>query len=230
MSKPILTMSGWTQPTNVIAGVLGDNAMAFDYSAHPTPDEAIKALATYKEVAHVVAWSMGGVLAVRAIEAGALAPERLTLVAPPYRFVNGDGFNAGMDPQTFSMFRENYVADATRTKTRFHGLVAKGDAHMREVMEGLTHHESVEDVPRWLPWLDDLGLYNHANSDHKTLPPTQLIQGTEDAIVPKGQAAAWAQHYPEIAVDFWENVSHAPHLHDTERFLQQVKAHHGEIL
>ena len=230
MSNAILSLSGWTQPTDAIASVLGAHVSTFDYSEHATPEAAIDALQSHGETKHVVAWSMGGLFAVRAIEAGALNPEKLTLVAPPYRFVNGDGFEAGMDPQTFVMFRDNYTNDASRTKTRFHGLVAKGDARMREVVPLLGHHEHVENVSRWLPWLEDLGAYNHASSAHAHLPDTQLIQGENDAIVPKGQAAAWAQHYPSIKVHFWENVGHAPHFHDKARFLAQVKAHHGEIV
>lgn len=230
-NNTILTLSGWTQPADAVARVLPMAVSHMDYSEYPSPDAALEVLATlHAQTEHVIAWSMGGLLAVRAIEAGVIAPQKLTLIAPPYQFVNDDRFNAGMDPATFNLFRENYVADAARSKTRFHGLIAKGDARLREVMAQLTHHTHVENVPRWLPWLDDLASYSHTQSTHAILPDTQLIQGSHDAIVPAGQALAWQQHYPQVALHLWENVGHAPHLHDTQRFLQQINAHHGEIV
>jgi pimeloyl-ACP methyl ester carboxylesterase len=224
----ILTLSGWTQPSHAIADVIGKHAQAFDYSAYASPQQAIEALGRYRHVPHVVAWSMGGLLVVRAIAEAVLAPQKLTLIAPPYQFVSDDRFSHGMPPHTFTLFRDSYAFHTERTKARFHGLVAKGDARMREVMAQLYHHHDVDNVARWLPWLDDLGRYSHFGSAHITLPPTQLIQGTDDAIVPKGQADAWAQHYPEITLHLWHNAGHAPHLHDKARFLKQVREHHGE--
>ena len=138
-----LILSGWTQSAEPLAA-LAPGARVFDYSDYPSIERCFPGLATYRETKHVIAWSMGGQLALRAIAIGALAPKHLTLIATPYRFVGEDGMGA----ETFRLFRESYAKDTARTKTRFHALVGKGDAKQSEVIHRLKHHADVENTDR----------------------------------------------------------------------------------
>lgn len=217
-----LLLSGWTQPADALLPVAEDGVL-FDYSDYPSPLAAIEALRAVKP-RQVVAWSMGGQLALRAIAAGALAPEHLTLLAAPVQFV-GDVTLAGMDPTTYQLFRHSYVSDPARTKARFHGLVAKGDRQMRQVMEQLRHHPQVEDVARWLPWLEDLAAQRLDVSALASAPPTLIIHGMNDAIVPLAQSEYLARHLPQATLHRWADVAHAPHLHDAARLRAEIAAH-----
>lgn len=214
-----LLLSGWAQPADALSH-LAENAVLFDYSDYPSPDAAIDALSTLKPK-HIIGWSLGGNLALRAIGAGALKPEHLTLIGAPMRFVG----EHGMGPETFHLFRESYASDPTRTKGRFHALIAKGDLAARQVMELLGHHPKVEEISRWLPWLDDLG--NHAISAEMlaSVPPTLIIQGMNDAIVPYAQSELLARALPNAQLNRWEGVGHAPHLHDAARLRQEIAQH-----
>ncbi len=218
----ILTLSGWTQPTNALADII-EGALGFDYSNYVSPEKAIEALQVYKNTPNIVAWSMGGWLALQAIAAGALAPRSLLLIAPPFQFVNDANFHDGMPPDIYAQFRENYATQPERTSTRFHGLVAKGDKYFRAVMERLGHHHEVTNTERWLPWLDRLSQSNLGHIAVNT-PKITLIHGEEDAIVPVAQSTHLAKRHPQMQVCVWKEVSHAPHFHDTERFLDSVKA------
>ncbi|MBA4274438.1 MAG: hypothetical protein C0436_02160 [Alphaproteobacteria bacterium] len=217
----ILTLSGWTQPTNALADHI-PGAHGFDYSEYKTPSHAIEALRQFHDTSTIVGWSLGGWLAMRAIAAGALAPKSLVLLAPAFQFVNDDTFIDGMPKDTFAQFRSNYAADPVRTLNRFHGLIAKGDKHMRTVMDKLSHHETVSDTDRWLPWLDALA----ETSLHDIRLSTRhihLIHGDADAIVPVAQSAYLLERHPHMTLSVWEGASHAPHLHDTKRFQEIVK-------
>lgn len=219
-----LTLSGWTQPADALNRALGLEATTFDYSAHSSADAMFEALKPLRDVEHVVAWSLGGQLAVRAIAAGALAPKHLTLIAPPAKFVQSPH---GMDTLTFDRFRTNYAADPARTKQRFHALVAKGDRDMRRVLEGLEHHPEVENTARWLPWLDELGRVSLSAQELQNLPPTLLVHGASDAIVPLAQSEIFSS-MPNVKFDAWEGVAHAPHVHDAARLNAAIAQHRGQ--
>ncbi len=218
-----LLLSGWTQPTDALAPLVSD-AVMFDYSDYTSPDAAIEALGKL-EPRQAVAWSMGGQLALRAIAAGAIAPMHLTLIAAPVQFVSdGDGIE-GMGRETYRLFKESYAHDPARTKNRFHALIAKGDTAFKQVMELLGYHPQVEDVARWLPWLEDLAHYRLDVAALASAPPTLIIHGMNDVIVPHAQSEYLARHLPQAQLNSWAGVGHAPHAHDVARVRAEISEH-----
>lgn len=212
-----LTLSGWTQPVDALSDAV-PHALTFDYSDHPDVPAAIEALRVFRSVPRVVAWSMGGQLALQAIAQGALAPRQLLLIAPPIQFVSSPEFPHGMSPDTFRQFRANYATEPERTMQRFHGLIAKGDEDTRAVMKQLRHHPFVTDTARWLPWLDTLGQSNLTDLQLPALDDVTVLHGSSDAIVPIAQAEYIRALFPAARYERWEGVGHAPHLADTARF------------
>jgi pimeloyl-ACP methyl ester carboxylesterase len=217
-----LLLSGWTQPVDALA-YLEEGATLFDYSEYANADAAIEAMRNLNP-SRVIAWSMGGQMALRAMAAGAFAPKHLTLIAAPMQFVSSAEVK-GMDPTTFNLFRESYRNDPARTKTRFHGLVAKGDRDMKRVMGLLGHHPELENVARWLPWLDDLAAHTLDESALASAPPTLIIHGMNDAIVPFAQSERLACVLPRAQLNAWAEVGHAPHAHDAERLRAEIAVH-----
>lgn len=215
----ILTLSGWAQPADALNQALGLDAATFDFSDYASPEASFSKLAGYSPD-HVIGWSTGGYLALRAIAAGVLKPQKLTLIAAPYQFVSDAQFKGGMDPATYQLFRESYAKDPARTKLRFHALTAKGDHKMREVMSQLGHHLDVDNTNRWLPWLDALAAGSLRDTDFSAAPPTTIIHGEADAVVPIAQGEALARQLPDARLIRWEGTGHAPHLHDKLRLLE----------
>lgn len=212
-----LTLSGWTQPSDALVPLVPD-ALTFDYSDYPNPEASFEGFRQFADVERIVAWSMGGQLALRAIAAGVLNPKKLVLIAPPYEFVGEEG----MDPFTFNQFRENYAKDAARSKTRFHGLIAKGDKYHKQIVGMLGHHPEVENTARWLPWLDDLGAFTVNALDLSRVPAPLIVHGAEDVIVPIAQSRALAKHLGSGIFEAWEACGHAPHHHDTEKLRNRL--------
>lgn len=220
-----LLLSGWSQPVDALAH-LADDPILFDYSDYPNADAAIEAL---KKMPHTqcVGWSMGGQLLLRAMAAGAIAPKHVTLIAAPMQFVS-DAAVKGMDPLTYQLFRDGYAKDPARTKTRFHGLVAKGDRDMRRVMEMLGHHPEVENTARWLPWLEDLAAHRLDVAALASAPPTLIIHGMNDQIVPHAQSEMLMRYLPNAQLNSWAEVGHAPHVHDAPRMMREIAAHRAQ--
>ncbi len=219
-----LVLSGWTQPVDALH-CIEPEAATFDYSVYASPEESFSALEKFKYTPCVVAWSMGAQLALRAMVAGVLKPQHLTLIAPPYQFVSDSPSIKAMDPLTFTQFRDNYATQPARTKARFHGLVAKGDRNFSRVRGLLGHHPEVENTSRWLPWLDDLARYSLADVTFNHLPPTLIVHGTHDAIVPHAQSALMLEKLPGAQLSSWPEVAHAPHLHDADRLRADIASH-----
>lgn len=222
----ILSMSGWAQPHDVLKEVT-PNAEFMDYSACGTPELLFNHLKS-NVYDGVVAWSLGAQLAVRAIKEGALAPKWMVLLAPPLQFVNDEAFGEGMDPVTYGLFREGYAKDATRTASRFNGLLVKGDRYMREILPLLGNHPQVHSPEHWLHWLDDLADQKLSDFTGITLPPTLLIQGKEDVIVPCTQAYAWKNQFPDIELHLMDGMGHTPHHHDADQVRTLIEQHSGK--
>src|SRR5262249_1438587 len=157
-----------------------------------SPEASFEALRAFVDVPHVVGWSLGGQLALRAIAAGVLKPRHLTLIATPWQFIGKDG----MGEETFGLFRASYRSAPEPTMDRFAGLIAQGDAEARNILRQFRHHLDAGDPARWLPWLDTLALNPLHDLAFDTLPPTLLIHGEGDAIVPVAQASFLKQALP----------------------------------
>lgn len=216
-----LTLSGWTQPADAVAKTLPVAAATFDYSGHASPEDSFKALKKFADMPYIVAWSLGGQLALRAIAAGILKPKHVTIIGTPYQFVSPNGMGA----TTFAMFRENYLSNPSRSKERFHGLIAKGDKEHKRILANLAHHHDVENTARWLPWLDDLAAYSLEQENLAKMPPMLIVQGDNDAIVPHAQSLTLQRKIPHAELKSWAEVGHAPHVHNANRLWREITEH-----
>ncbi len=107
------------------------------------------------------------------------------------------------------------------------GLIAKGDRDAKRVMGELSHHPEVENTARWIPWLEWLGMGNLDDIRGAKLPPTLIVHGTEDAIVVAAQAEKLQAIIPNSTLSIWNDVGHAPQLHDAERLRAEITTHRG---
>lgn len=217
-----ILLSGWAQPADALAHLAPD-AKLFDYSDYSAANEAIEALKAINPT-HVIAWSLGGQLALRGVAMGGLGLKHLTVIGAPLQFVS-DATLKGMDPTTYQLFRDSYANDPIRTKARLHALIAKDDREMKRVMSMLSHHPKVDNVAHWLPWLEDLAAHRLDVSALASAPPTLIIHGMNDAIVPFAQGEALAEALPHAQLNAWAEVGHAPHMHDAPRLIAEITAH-----
>lgn len=220
MASPrILTFSGWTQPADALLS-LYPQAEYVDYAHHRSLD-AIAGELTGAPYDLVIGWSLGGIIARQLLQSGALRAKGLVSIAAPYQFVRDKHVAEAMPADTFEQFYANYRDDTARTVKRFHGLLIKGDARHKEIARYLQHHPQVEKVEAWLPWMDFLRDYSAHHHTYDALPPTLILHGSEDAIVPAAQSALLAQKIPATHA-ILEGSGHAPHWHDASWMRAQI--------
>lgn len=217
----LLTLSGWTQPADALLALL-PQADHFDYAGLNGFDAVSKAINT-TDYDMVIGWSLGGVIARQLIQRGVLRAHALVLLSSPFRFVRNAHIHEAMPPDIFEQFYANYRDDTKRTVDRFHGLIAKGDMYAKRILNELSHHPFVMQTDVWLPWMDVLCEYNGFTQDYSMLPPSLIIHGQSDAIVPYEQSEYLHQHLPNSQHERWEHCGHAPHLHDPERLAERIR-------
>ncbi len=212
--------NGWAQPADGLQALAADSR-SIDYAAHATPEALWRALPS-EAPDMLIGWSLGGQLAVRAVLEAGIRPRALVLIGTPWRFVSGPDWPHGMGRSTYELFVQNYTTQPERTARRFAHLVAQGDARAAEILqEQSAHLAEMADHARWLPWLRALDAWSPpARPD---LPPTLLVQGANDGIVPPAQAAQWREALPQAEVMQWEGCGHAPHLHNPARLRAAVE-------
>ncbi len=226
MSAPdTLTLAGWTQRHDALRDIAPD-ALHLDYYPSRSEEEVFALLAPHAStIRYAIGWSLGGWLLMRAIMEGVIAPEHLTLIAPPLQFVNTEDFAHGMDPKTFELFYTNYRDQPERTAARFAQLIAKGDSDHKRIAEALDLPAHNVDVSTWHPWLDVLEHQKHHHLRFENFPPTLLIHGAQDTIIPLTQGKELADRIPGVTMHIMENAAHAPHLHDPDQIRAWIDQH-----
>lgn len=220
----ILTFSGWSRPADALRP-LAPSADTFDYFDAGRPDiRAIAAQLPRRDYDLVIGWSLGGVLARRLLQTGHLRARAFVSLSAPLQFVRDTRVRDAMPPETFERFYTNYRDDPARTAARFHGLLVKNDRHHRRILGELTHHPRVQEADAWLRWMDFLATYSALDHRYDALPPSLLIHGAGDAIVPVAQAYHLSEHLGAAALHVLPHCGHAPHHHDPDGLRRRIAA------
>lgn len=210
---------------------IAPEAWHLDYYPSRSPEEVFALFAPDAgSVRFAVGWSLGGWLLMRAIAEGVIAPAHLVLIAPPLQFVSTPDFSHGMDVATFTLFSGNYRGDPVRTATRFAHLIAKGDIHHKRIIGELTLPPHSVDANVWHPWLEVLAQQRRHQLEFSGFPPTLLIHGERDTVVPVAQGRELASRIPGAKLHVLPEAAHAPHLHDSALVRRLIDDHRATHL
>jgi pimeloyl-ACP methyl ester carboxylesterase len=202
----VVALSGWGQPFDALREI-APQAAHVDYARASSVEKALDTLAGYAPRC-VIGWSLGGQMAVRAIIKGIWKPERLVLIAAPFRLKKN---------LTMAKFRENFLKNPERALSKGYALIAHEDTrgeHVRQYLEEARKRLPAHD---WLYWLEALSMHNFEVEDLKRFPQTTLLHGDRDAVIGLDQSKAFQQALPGAALHVFKGCGHAPHWHDAER-------------
>ncbi len=213
----ILTLSGWGQPYDALAEAFPD-ATHLKYSHLPSMQQALELIAdtnTGKGYDAIVGWSLGGRLAVQAILAGIVKPQKIALIASAFQFSRSTDLPLGIPRDQYEKFRGNYQRNALRTLDKGWELIIKGDKHADRIRARFSE-TAKQDMLKydWLRWLDELnGLTLHGRS-LENMPPTLLLHGVQDVVVAPDQSQHYKKLLPQSQLVMLDDCGHAPHWHD----------------
>lgn len=193
-----------------------------DYTLDFLADEV---LAIMPERAHVLGWSLGGLVALAMAGKAAQRVQSVVTVATSPRFTTGEGWDTAMKPDILGKFAEMFDEDHEGTLVRFLALNCKGSAAMREDTARLKEILYFCGLPAPKALRSGLDILREADM-RTVLPalamPVLMVFGENDHIVP---AAAMAASEPLIhngRTALIEQVAHVPFLSAPETFTRAV--------
>ncbi|EKF76090.1 biotin biosynthesis protein bioH [Alcanivorax hongdengensis A-11-3] len=177
------------------------------------------------EKAHLLGWSLGGLVA---LAMAGKAPQRVqsvVTVATSPRFTTGPGWEAAMKPEILAKFAEMFDEDQEGTLVRFLALNCKGSAAMREDTARLKEILYFCGLPAPRALRGGLDILRDADL-RDVLPglpmPVLMMFGENDHIVPAAAMADSAALIRNGTTALIEQVAHVPFLSAPETFSRAV--------
>jgi len=166
------------------------------------------------DTAHLMGWSLGGMLAVSLASRYPQRVRSLTLIATGAVFLRTGGWKSGMAPVAFERFRQSFVSNPERTWRRFIGLHFQGMENARVLTRQMIRLSRGGDIDHGtllagLEWL--------ARADVRTAVaslnvPTVALQGERDAITPPSAIDAMGLLNHRIERVVLNGSGHAPFI------------------
>lgn len=198
----VLTFTGWCQSPDALdplAKALGaTEVMHEDYQARaPGPSEP-------KSADLVIAWSLGGVVAMQMLLQGLLNTQTLLMLGAPYRF-KGEG---GQPPEQCDTFQSHFQAAPEKLLSFFSGWAQEGGPTKQPLASHRTPHSAA-----WLEYL--MQPLTWENNEHAQSTRLMFVHGKQDQVVPVAQTMRWSASFPRSVVAVLDGCGHTPHLHAT---------------
>lgn len=172
-----------------------------------------------------IAWSLGGLLALRAAQQ---APERianLTLVASSPRFVQAPDWPHAVPAAVLAQFLDELQLDYRATLSRFLALQVRGSEEaggtLRELRRLLFAHGE-PDPAALAAGLDILRDADLRPELERLALPLRFIMGARDTLMPAAAARACAAVMPKAEVAVIAGAGHAPFLSHRDAFLEAL--------
>lgn len=200
---------------------------------HSMPIEPYALDALAQAVAQVVpgktavcGWSFGGLIAMHWALANPEQVSQLVLVGATPRFVSGDGWDCGIEPQVFRQFADQMRQDYRGTLSRFLALQAHGGDAAKDSIRQLREHffERGEPQADILQAGLDILLGTDLREQMQQLKmPTLVLHGDYDKLAPVATAHWLGGHLPSAHVEICKRASHAPFLSHPSWFVAAIK-------
>jgi pimeloyl-[acyl-carrier protein] methyl ester esterase len=236
----LVLLHGWAMNGDVWEGVVSELARWFRVTVMDLPghggSEAVGDYSLLAQAAviaeqlpsgaHVLGWSLGGMLAMQiALD----FPQRvagLVLLCSAPRFVRGEDWPEGMGPQVLAGFAAELESDYKRTVERFLAIQALGSEHARFELRALRERVFRRGEPR----LDALrgGLHILQTADlrqrlRELSCPTHIVCGERDRLFSPQAAQKTRELIAGSSLTIIEGAGHAPFISHPDAFLATVK-------
>lgn len=223
--KKIICLSGWGQKFDSLESIFDPiffpeiQISSFNYSNLFSVENFFSEIAK-KSCDILIGWSLGGQLAIRAIEKNLLKPKLLILLAPPFQMVKDSRIFAGMAKNTFDEFYNNFSKAPSKTLKQFAILTAMNDRNSTEIAKTLDiNNGNFEQLKFWLKELEKFSCFD---VNFGNMPRTLFFQGAGDMIVHYSQSKYFQERIKNFRLEILKNCGHAPHLNNIEKLKETI--------
>lgn len=195
---------------------------AADYTLDFLADQMLEIM---PEKAHVLGWSLGGLVALAMADKAPQRVQSVVTVAASPRFTSTEGWDTAMKPEILGKFAEMFAEDQEGTLVRFLALNCKGSAAMRADTARLKEILYFCGLPAPKALRGGLDILRDADMRAvlPTLPmPVLMVFGENDHIVPAAAMAASEALINTGRTALIEQVAHVPFLSAPDTFTQAI--------
>lgn len=212
----VVALNGWAQKAESLREVLPEGSATVYYGDCASVETVFKRLQQANPEPDVLlGWSLGGQLSVRAVAAGIIKPKKLVLLGAPFQMVADKHFRGGSPKALVAASRFALAANAELMLREFQAtMLAKGDSCAEAIKAVAPQYLAPMEGMQWLFWFDELARYSCRELDFSGFPPTHIIHGEEDAVIPFANAEAFCERIAGAQLHRLKKCGHAPHWHD----------------
>ena len=170
----------------------------------------------------VVAWSMGGLLAMR-LAALTDKIKAIIFIASPPCFVNKEGWKNTIDSKTIIDLQRKLLSNPVAALEYFGGLIAHGEVSAKNTIRTIRKHIANEKNSAILScWLMELLKHDQRNKFVALNIPTQTILGEHDVLVRSQIEKQIKQLKPDAQCAVMKNCGHAPFVSQPEEIVKLI--------
>jgi len=179
-----------------------------------------------KEPCDIVAWSLGGNIALYLAERHPDRVKSLILIASNPHFLQ-EGAWQGVSKQLLEEFSNNLQRNVNVTLTRFISLQVKGLGDAKAMLKQVRAQMQECKVPEFKDLMLGLNILQTTDSRSalkKVTCPVLLVLGDNDTLVPVSVAASCQLLQPELEVQCIEGAGHMPFITHKQQVLALVQS------
>lgn len=201
-SVTIHMISGWAYPAQCLHGFVRTMAPHATVHAHSFTVD----VASMREAAHpwwLCGWSLGGLLAMRAVLDKSLQPSGLILVSATARFCEGENYICGVPRTHLRAMMRSLPNNRANVLQQFYdrsGASAECDFTTDELLRGLQMLSEIDVRSR----LDEIPC------------PTLILHGTRDTIIPADASVFLHQRLKQSKLIQYDQAGHSLPIHHGE--------------
>jgi len=205
----------------------------FGFSREMESDFSLKAL-TYtveayikniKKPVSIIAWSLGGLIALNILQRKKIRLEKLVLIASTPSFTIKRGWESAMEQSVFDGFSNDLKQDYIKTLKRFLLLQTRGSELARDELRELNQQlnsrgePNIKALENGLAILRDTDLRN----DDKNTIAAMIILGEKDTLIPVSVKSEFKKTFPNSEVVIVEKTGHTPFISQPEYCAEKIK-------
>ena len=175
---------------------------------------------------HIIAWSLGGLLALNLKLRNNIQIEKLVLVASNPCFIQTAAWSFALTTSVFEQFNQGLQEDYQATLQRFIALQVRGSEKEREVLRWSKQHLFARGEPDVAALTAGLKMLQYSDFTQQLKQidcPTLLLGGGKDTLVPEQAIHETARRLPQAYAVVVSKAGHAPFLSHPQQSLQVIK-------
>lgn len=205
----------------------------FGFSREMESDFSLKALTDTVEVyikniqkpVSIIAWSLGGLIALNILQRKKIKLEKLILVASTPCFTKKQGWESAMEQSVFDGFSNDLKQDYIKTLKRFLSLQTRGSELARDELRELNQQLNSRGEPNAKALESGLAILRDTDlrNDDKNTIAAMIILGEKDTLIPVSVKSEFKKNFPNSEVVIVEKTGHAPFISQPEYCAEKIK-------